>query len=213
MRPAQALARGGHLVAAQRRAVRALGVLLVRRAVADDGARADQGRLVGVNRGRHQRGLDRLRIVAVDVADHLPAVGLEARRRVVAEPARRAAVDADPVVVPDRDQLAELEGAGQRAGLVRDAFHETSVAEEDVGHVVNHAEARPVEALCQHFFGQRHAHRVGEPLPQRAGRGLDAGEFAGLRMTGGLGVQLAEALDLVERENVARQVQQRVQQH
>ena len=50
--------------------------------------------------------VDRLRIVAVDIGDHLPAVGAEARRRVVAEPAVHFAVDGNAVVVVEADELA-----------------------------------------------------------------------------------------------------------
>ena len=46
-------------------------------------------------------------VVAVDVGDHVPAVGLEALRRVVGEPALHVAVDRDAVVVVESDELAE----------------------------------------------------------------------------------------------------------
>ena len=42
----------------------------------------------------------------------------------------------------------------------------------------------------------RHADRVGEPLAERAGGGLDAGRVAVLRMAGRQRAELAEALDL-----------------
>jgi hypothetical protein len=57
--------------------------------------------------------------VAVDLGDHVPAVGLEALGGVVEEPARgvtvaaHLAVDGDVVVVVDGDQLAEPQRAGQ----------------------------------------------------------------------------------------------------
>ncbi len=54
------------------------------------------------------RAANRLGIVAVDVRHHVPAVGREALRRVVGEPAARLAVDRDAVVVVEGDQLAEL---------------------------------------------------------------------------------------------------------
>ena len=193
--------------------MRALGVLLLRRAIADEGPAADQRRLVRIDRGRHQGGLDRLGIVAVDLGDHFPAIGLEAPRGVVGEPARDPAIDRDPVVVVDRDQLAELERAGQRAGFVRDALHQAAVAHEHVGVVVDDREPGPVVALREQLLGQRHADRVGEALAQRAGGGLDRGMLAGLRVSGRLRVQLAEALELGHRQVVAGQVQQRVQQH
>jgi len=59
--------------------------------------------------------------VAVDAADDVPAIGLETLGRVVDEPGRDLAVDGDAVVVVQRDQLVELPGAGQGAGLVADA--------------------------------------------------------------------------------------------
>ena len=85
--PAQGLADQGDFVGAQRRAVALFLALLVRRAEADDGLRADQGRLVGDLAGRLDGGLDRVGAVAVDLGDDVPAVGLEAGRGVVQEPA------------------------------------------------------------------------------------------------------------------------------
>ena len=65
--------------------------------------------------GLRQRRLDGRQIVAGDVANDAPAVGLEAPRGVVGEPVLDVAVDADAVVVVDGDQLGEPERAGQRA--------------------------------------------------------------------------------------------------
>jgi hypothetical protein len=52
-------------------------------------------------------GLDLFRIVAVNIADHLPVVGFETLWRVVGEPAFHFAVDGDAVVIVERDQLAQ----------------------------------------------------------------------------------------------------------
>ena len=52
-----------------------------------------------------------------------------------------------------------------------------------------------------------------EALPQRAGRGFDAGRRAELGMPRRLRVQLPEALQLVHRQVVAGEMQQRVEQH
>ena len=65
--PAELLARALDLVGAERRAVRARGAGLGRRAEADGGAARDHRRLVGCL-GRLQRTRDRLRVVAVDAA-------------------------------------------------------------------------------------------------------------------------------------------------
>ncbi len=58
-----------------------------------------------------------------------------------------------------------------------------------------------------HFFRERNADRVGEALAERPGRGLDARRVTVLRVTRRLRVQLAEVLELVERQVVAGQVQ------
>ena len=119
----------------------------------------------------------------------------------------------DAVVVVERDQLVELPGAGQRAGLVADAFHQAAVAEEDVGVVVDDRVARAVELGGQQLLGQRHADRVGDALAERAGGGLDARRDADLGVARRLAVQLAEVAQLAHRQVVAGQVQQRVEQH
>ena len=159
------------------------------------------------------RRVDGVDVVAVDSGDDVPAVGLEALRRVVDEPGRDRAVDRDAVVVVDRDQLVELPGAGERAGLVADPFHQAAVAEEHVGVVVDDVVAVAVELGGEELFRERHADGVGEALAERAGRRLDAGRDAELGMARRLAVQLAEVAQLREREVVAGQVQQRIQQH
>ncbi len=151
--------------------------------------------------------------MALHVADHLPAVGFEALGGVVGEPALDVAVDGDVVVVVEGDQLAQAPGAGERAGFVRDAFHQAAVAEEDIGVVIDDLVAGAVEVGGQQLFGQRHAHRVGDALAERAGGGLDAGRVAVFGVAGGLAVQLAETLQFLDRQVVAGEVQQRVDQH
>src|SRR5690606_9933391 len=207
------LARGLDLVLAQRGAVRGLLAGLVRRAEADRGAAANEDGLVVVGDGLLDRRLDRVGVVAVDVADHAPAVGLEARGRVVGEPALDLAVDRDVVVVPEGDQLAQAPGAGERGGLVRDALHQAAVAHEHPGTVVDDGELGTVEALREQLLCQREAHGVGEALAERAGRGLHARGHEVLGVAGGLRFELAEALDLLDRQVVAGQVQQCVLQH
>ncbi len=183
MAPAELHARRGDFVLAQRRAVRDFLALLVRRTETDDGLAADQGRLVRIDRGGNQRRLDCLGIVAVDVAQHFPTVGLEAFGRVVGEPAMHLAIDGNAVVVVNRNEFSELERAGKRGGFVRDALHQAAVAQEHVGVMIDDGEVRLVEARRQHLFRQRHADGVRQPLSERAGGGFDAGKFAMFRMS------------------------------
>ena len=94
-----------------------------------------------------------------------------------------------------------------------DALHQATIAQEGVGVVVYHLKARAVELLCQQLFSQCHAHCVGNALAQRASGGLNAGGDAHFRVTWCFAVQLAKVLQLVHRQVVASEVQQRVNQH
>ena len=111
------------------------------------------------------RRLDRFRVVAVDVGDDVPAIGLEALRGVVGEPAFDLAVDRDAVVVVEADQLAQPERAGERAGLVRDALHQAAVAQEDVGAVVDDLEPGTVELSASSFSASAMPTALARPWP------------------------------------------------
>jgi len=70
------------------------------------------------------------------------------------------------------------------------------------------------EAGVEQPFRERHADGVGQPLPQRAGGGLDAGGVAVLGMAGGARAELAEIPDFVDGHvGVAGEIQERVEQH
>ena len=123
------------------------------------------------------------------------------------------AVDGDVVVVVEGGQFAQAPGAGKRTGFVRNAFHQAAVAEENPGAVVDDGVAGAVEVVRQHFFGQRHADGVGDALAERAGGGFDARRVAVFGVAGRLAVQLTEILQVVDRQVVAGQVQQGIDQH
>src|SRR5699024_5768729 len=135
--PAQLGSCRGNLLVAQRRTMDAGAVPLVRRAPADDGLATDQRRARGFLARVADGGLDFTAVMAVDVANHLPAVGFEALRRVIGEPALGAAIDGNAVVVVEHDQLAQTQRAGQGAGFVADAFHEAAVAGKTIGVVID----------------------------------------------------------------------------
>ena len=168
---------------AERLAVGLGGAGAVRRALADARLAAHQHRLVG-RLGLRDGTIQRREVVSVDIAQHRPAIGFEAARRVVGEPPLHVAVDRNAVVVVEGDQLVQLPGAGQRAGLVADAFHQATVAEEDIGSVIDHRMAGAVELVGQQLLGQRHADGIADPLAERAGGGLDAGRDVDLGVAG-----------------------------
>ena len=92
-----------------------------------------------------------------------------------------------------------------------DAFHEAAVAGDHIGVVVD--DIGPV-AGGQHAFGERHADAVGDALSERAGRGFDAGCVAVFGMTGGLGAELAEVPQLLDRHaGIPGEIEERIEQH
>ncbi len=151
--------------------------------------------------------------MTVHTTHHVPAVGLEALGRVVGEPAFHVTVDGDAVVVPEGDQLAQAQGTGQGTGLVGDTFHHATIAHEHIGVVVDDVVAVTVELAGQRLFGDGHTHGIGDALAQGTGGGFHARGVAVFGMAGGLGVQLAEVLQLFHGQVVARQVQQGVDEH
>ena len=213
MRPANVLAGRRDFVIAQRCAVCRLGALLVGAAETDQRLALDQGRALGVFAGALQGQLDLFRVVPVDIADHLPAIGFEATTGVVGKPARHFTVDGNVVVIVKHDELAQPQRAGQRAGLVADAFHQATVTGENIGVVVNDVERVTVELGRHQALTQRHAHGIGQALPQRASGGFHARGDAEFRMARRLGVHLPEVFQLFHRQVIAAQMQQGIEQH
>ena len=217
--PAEFLSRQRDLFGAERLAVGLGGAGSVGRAPSDDRAADDQRRPLFAGRLRQRLvdgGVDGLDVVTVDAflaPDHVPAVGPEAGGGVVGEPALDLAVDRDAVVVVERDQLAEFPRAGERRGLMREAFHHAAVAHEDEGAVVDDLVIGFVEFFGEQLLGQRHADRVREALAERTGGGFDARRDAELRVTGCLRMELTKTFQLLHRQVVAGEVQQRVLQH
>ena len=102
--------------------------------------------------------------MAVDGANHVPAVGFETLGRVVGKPGGHLAVNRDAVVVVQGDEFIQLPGTSERARFVADAFHQAAVAHEDEGVVIDHMMTVAVELRGQQFFCQCHAHRIGDAL-------------------------------------------------
>ncbi|SBL84089.1 Uncharacterised protein [Klebsiella oxytoca] len=211
--PAERFAGQRDFRVAQRRAVGVVGTGFVRRTETDDGFAHQQGRFVGDRTRFFHRAFNRVSIVTVNAAHHVPAVGFKALRGVIGEPAFDVTVDGDAVVVIERHQLAQFQGTGQGAYLVRDTFHHAAVAHERISEVVNDVVARAVELRRQGFLRNRHPHRIRNALPQRSGSGFHARGVAHFRVARGSGVQLTEVLQLFDWQIVAGEVQQAVDQH
>ena len=206
--PAQRGAGGLDLGGAERGAVHVVAALLVRRAKADDGAAGDQaGARVGLR--RRDRIGDLGGVVAVHPAD-VPARGGEARQLIGRGGQAGVAVDGDPVVVPQHHQTPEAQMPGEVDRLMADPLHQTAVAGQHIGIVVDQAGV----ARRRHPLRQRHADRGGDALAQRPGGGLDACGVAVFRVARRAAADLAEGAQLVHvHVGVAEQVVDRVKQH
>ena len=213
MCPAERFARRSNFFVAERFTVHLGRTGAMRRTLADRRLSNDERGLLGRGLRLGNRTVHRVDIVAIDRTDHVPAVGFEAAARIVAEPAAHIAVNRDAVVVVNRDELVEAPDTRKRAHFVADAFHQATIAQEDVRAVVDDGEALAIEFLSEKLFGKRHADTVGNALAEGSGRRFDAGRHVDFGVAGRLAVQLTKVLDVLHRKVVARQVQQCVLQH
>ena len=143
-----------------------------------------------------------------DGREHLPAVGGVAGRDVLVEGDVGVVLDRDVVVVVEDDQVAQLLGAGQGAGLGGDTLLEVAVRGDDVDVVVEGGltlRGLRVEQPALAARGHGHAHGGGQALAQRAGGDLDAVGVAVLGVARGLGAPGAQLLEVLQLEAKATQ--------
>ncbi len=93
------------------------------------------------------------------------------------------------------------------------AFHQAAVTGKHVGVVIDNVVTIAIELGRQALLSQRHADTIGQTLTERASGGFNTGGVAQLRVARGFGVQLTEVFQFVDRQVIAGQVQQRVNQH
>src|SRR5258705_3850649 len=196
--PSRRRLRALDLLGAERLAVRLGGSLLRGRALSDRGPRQhDRGTALLRDR-RPKRRLDWTAFVAVDPL-HVPAVGLEAAPHVLTERQLRWPLDRDVVVVVEVDEVSEAPVPRQRRRFGRHALHEIAVAHESEDPPVEEP-PEPGEPRLDHALRERHTHAVAETLTQRTGRRFHPRCHPVLRMPGRLGLPLAEAPELVQRQ-------------
>ena len=155
---------------------------------------------------------DGVQVLPVQRPGHLPAVGRETARHILQKGDVGIALDGDAVVVVEDDELAQLQRAGQRGRFRRHPLLQIAVRGQDIGMVVDEFVAGAVELRRQPAFRQSHPDGVGEPLPQRAGGDFHARRQAVFRVAGRLAAPLPEPPQFVQRQVIARQMQQRIQQ-
>ena len=101
--------------------------------------------------------------------------------------------------------------SGKADGLLADTLHQTAVARDAPGMVIDDL-GPPTGA--QGCLGHGKAHGIGQPLTKRAGGGFDPGGMAIFGVARRDRAQLPEIADLFQRHvGIAGQMQQRIQQH
>ena len=149
----------------------AFAVLDLRKTPALAGAGHDDGRLMAGQVARLGQGLvDGGDVVAVDDEDPGAERGRAGGVGVHVPAQVGGAALAEPVDVDDRDQVGQLVVGGLVQGLPDGALGHLAVAAQDPD---------PVRELVEVLPGQRHAHRVGQALAQRAGGHVDPGQHRG----------------------------------
>ena len=188
------------LLLTERLAMRRGGVLPMRRAVADVAVQDDErGASLGLAEDV-ERMLDEIDVVRIAHPEDIPAVAQKPRGDVLGERDPGAALDRDVVVVVDPAKVVEAEMSGERSSLGAHALHQAAVAAHRVDVVVEDLEARLVVAAREPALGDRHADAGGDALPERTSRRFHPRHPVILGMTGRVAAELAEALDVVQRD-------------
>ncbi len=205
------------LGAAQLGPVHTVIALLVRQRPADDRGHLDEVRLVGDLLGPLEDvvQLGDLLLVGGEPVGEVDVVGVPAVRGVtgldvLGEGDLGVALDRDPVVVVDQEQVAQILGGGQRRRLTRDALLHAAVAGDAVHVVIEHRLTRSglrVVQLAGPAGAHREADRVAHTGTQRARGALNALGQAELGVARRQRIPGAQALDVIEFEAETVQVQ------
>src|ERR1041385_3302107 len=214
------------LIFVQWLAMRLACLLLVGRAISNVAVNDDQRRaLLRVVEMLEGAG-EQIKIVGIADASNVPAITHKARGDIFSKRQLGVALNGDVVVVVNPAEIGELEMACERGSLARDALHHVAVTTDGINVVIEQLKARLVEVRGLPLPGDRHANAVGHALAQRAGGGLNAGSQAIFGVAGTFAIELAEVLDVIERDRgfahnlvirvygfYAGEVQERIEQH
>ena len=201
------------LFVAQRRAMGIGCPSLVGASPGNGGAKGDERRAIHLGIGGAEGPVESPEIIAILNYLDVPAVAFEAAQGVGGDGEVRGPLNGDVVVVEDPEEPTQFLVAGEFGGLVGDPLHEIAVRAEGNRAVMDDLVAWAVEVARHPALGQRHPHRVGDPLAKWTRCGLDPWGVVQLRVSGGLASPLAEVSNFLFGQVVPRQVEQRVEEH
>ena len=181
---------------------------------AEDTRRAYFSNAPRVAFGGVERRVEGVDVVAVVGRDFLrvPTVSSVARADVLGEREIGRTGERHFVIVVQNDQLAELEVAGERGSFRRDAFHQVAVARDAIGVVVDDF-LFAIVRRGELSFRDRESDRIADALAERPRGHFHAGGMVELRVARRLTAQLPEAFEVVQRDRVAAQIEEGVDEH
>src|SRR5210317_223144 len=112
--------------------------------------------------------------MTIDTGNHMPAIGLETLGSIICKPSLNVSINGDTVVVPESDQFAKPQRTSQRAGFMRDTFHQAAITQKDKGIVIDDVMAITIEFCRQRTFSDCHTDTIGNALTQRTSGGFHA---------------------------------------
>ena len=151
--------------------------------------------------------------MSIDILNHLPTVGVKTLWRIVSKPGVNLTINRDSVVVPNRNQFTKAQCSSERAYLVRNAFHQATISEKNIGSVVNNGVARAIELGRKYLFAKCHANGITKTLSQGSRGCLNPRRTTKFWVPRCCRVQLAKIPEFFYRQGVPGQVQQGIEQH
>src|ERR671931_24259 len=101
--------------------------------------------------------------------------------------------------------------AREAGGFRRNAFHQITVAHDAVSEVIHDLKSRPVVACREMGLRNRHADSIAKALAERPRGCLHSGRQLALGMAGRVAAPLAELLNLLKRQIIARKMKHAVE--
>ncbi|OPY14796.1 MAG: hypothetical protein A4E74_02308 [Syntrophus sp. PtaB.Bin075] len=187
--------------------------LFMRSAVTEDRLHGNNRRLRLFRPRLLQGRIDRRRPVAFLNPENLPAISLKPSAHVFRKRQGRGPRQRNPVVVIKDDELTQSQMSCQRTGFRRHPFHDVAVTGQNIGKMIDHLTVRTVEAGGQMGLGDRHAHGIAQPLPERAGGHFHSRRTVKFGMPRRPAFPLAEGLQVIHGEVISGQMEQYVQKH
>ena len=185
--------------------------LLIGCAVADFCFNLDNGGLVRFLRCRN-RCLNCVNIIAVRNLLCVPAVSLKAFQHILGKCGCCIALNRNVVAVIQYYNLVQTHCPCQRSRLGGNALLQAAITAECVCVMVYHLKFGCVEFCSQMAFRQCHTNRIGNALSQRACCHLNPCCMLIFGVAGCQGISLTEVFQILNRQPIAKHMQQGIQQ-